>query len=189
MRNSFKVNTMLSLVDYAAVVNEIVLQYFDAEGEYQPHMGLFNTMRVFYCVCVKSSKYDDSIPHDFSDILEVDKLASDTDFINAFNDAIVPTAKKFDFANAYCDAMDIVEVKKNSLTSFVTRIGNSMKDIVNQVNGLINTDQLDKIESVAKTVSKNGIDPDKLIQDYKNSKAYKENMKENVAADTTWKKA
>ena len=38
-----------SVVDYVSLVNGIVGEFFDSEtGDYQPHIGRLNVMRLFY---------------------------------------------------------------------------------------------------------------------------------------------
>ena len=82
------VNTELSMIDYLVMVNDMVLEYFNEDGEYQPHIGMLNVMRLFYNHCVIESKFD--TPHDIIDAMDMEIIVEDDDFLNAFNDAIIP---------------------------------------------------------------------------------------------------
>ena len=53
-----KVKENFEIVDFATMVDSIVAEYFDAEGNYTPHIGMLNAMRVFYNECVTESKFD-----------------------------------------------------------------------------------------------------------------------------------
>ena len=114
MNTSFKVNTAFSALDYVVLVDQIAAQHFD-NGEYAPHLGLLNTMKIFYDNCVTESPLDAEIrnaENEISNLAAVTTLASNSDFIEAFNTALVTDCRKFDFANAYADAMKIVDNQK-----------------------------------------------------------------------------
>lgn len=56
-------------------------------------------MRTFYNEFITKSKFDESHPHDITDVLDLEDIVSDYGFIVAFNNAISPTNDKLDFAN------------------------------------------------------------------------------------------
>lgn len=74
-----------------------------------------NAMRIFYNKFVTNCKFDESHPHDITDVLQMEDIVADYDFIEAFNKAISPTVEKFDFTNAYADTMGIVSKNKRML--------------------------------------------------------------------------
>lgn len=81
------VKTELGIIGYVSMVDEIVLEYFNADGEYQPHIGMLNAMRLFYNECVKESKFDEQLAHDNIDAMEMEALVADQEFIEAYNRA------------------------------------------------------------------------------------------------------
>lgn len=111
-----------SVVDYVSLVNGIVGEFFDSEtGDYQPHIGRLNVMRLFYNECVVESKFD--LPHDFEDALMMDVLVEDEEFINEFNTAIKGDGKmRLDFANAYAEAMEMKILLQNYINSVQSRL-------------------------------------------------------------------
>lgn len=133
-----KVRTNLSLVEYVGVVDAIVDGYFDAEGEYQPALGYANTMRVFYNICVEESKFDSEIPHDFVDIIMVDKLAADQEFISNFESANREGCEGFTFSHAVVDAKEVVRTRTRSLSYSITPVIKVISQVLN--------DAIDKID-------------------------------------------
>ena len=95
------IDVKLSIVDFVSTVNDIVLEYFDADGAYTPHIGLLNAMRVFYNECVKESKFDGDIPHNVADALEMEAIVADEQFIQCFNEALKTDEYSLTFATAY----------------------------------------------------------------------------------------
>ena len=95
-----KVNTYIGMVEYLTMVNEIVLEYFDEDGNYQPQIGILNAMRLFYNECVIESKFE--LPHDITDAMDMEIMVTDDEFVNEFNNAIIGDRPgiRFDFANA-----------------------------------------------------------------------------------------
>lgn len=159
------VNTKLNLYEYVAAVQEIANEYFDEEGNYRPHYGILNAMRVFYNMCVRISKFDGVLPHDFVDLSQVEQLAADDEFIDEFNAALIADRIDTSFANAYRDAQEIVEYRKHS-------VGNIIDILKVQFNKLLAEIGAVDVNELVTTV-KNG-DVDKLISKYGESERFKE---------------
>lgn len=108
------VNTKLSLVEYSSVVEELVDGYFSISGQYQPEIGIANAMRVFYNMCTTDTAFDAEIPHDFIEVMLVDQLANNDEFLEAFNDCVsnCSTGYGFTFGNAFKDAQSIISERK-----------------------------------------------------------------------------
>ena len=103
MNTSFKVNTAFSALDYVVLVDQIAAQHFD-NGEYAPHLGLLNTMKIFMITALLNLHWmlKFAMPKTRSAILpQLPPLASNSDFIEVFNAALTTDCRKFDFANAY----------------------------------------------------------------------------------------
>lgn len=168
------VNTNLKMVDYLVMVNEIVLEYFNEEGEYQPQIGTLNAMRLFYNNCVVESKFD--ISHDIVDAMDMEPIVNDDEFIAAFNDAIIGDCPGIcmDFANAYKDALDIVETKKTSIERAVNSVKNMITSILDVINPLLSDEHIDKVSEIARDVSNGKISAEAVIDAYGKSKRFKE---------------
>lgn len=48
MENTMVIKKDFSVIDYVSLVNGIADEFFDVNGEYQPHLGRLNVMRLFY---------------------------------------------------------------------------------------------------------------------------------------------
>lgn len=168
------VNTDLGMVDYLVMVNEIVLEYFNEDGEYQPQIGTINAMRLFYNKCVVESKFD--APHDIVDAMDMETMIEDDDFIEAFNNAIVGNYPgiRMDFANAYRDALEIVETKKNSIERAFVSIKKSISAILDTINPLLSDDHIDKVSEIARDVANGKISAEAVVDAYGKSNRFKQ---------------
>lgn len=166
-----KVETNLSLVDFVAVTEALADGYFDDNGAYAPHMGLINAMRVFYNVCVVESKFDDAIPHDFVDVMLVEKLANDDDFYTAFKDACLLGAydERFTFATAYEKAYDIVDKRCKSV---LYSIGPALEVIAESLNTALSGVNIKEFNDVLNKMRENGVDAKAIWDAYTESAAF-----------------
>ena len=105
-----KFNNNLSLEDYVAVVEAIADGFFNENGEYVPHIGRMVTLMVFCDYCMKESAFSD-VENPDMDVIYANKV-----IMGAYKKALYISDDELCFANAYSDAMEIVEYRKNSLT-------------------------------------------------------------------------
>lgn len=147
-----KFETGLSLVDYSVIVENIVDGYFDFDGIYQPHIGQMNAMRIFYNNCVKESVFDEKYPHTISDIMDMQEIVNDTDFIEAFNTAIQLGAMKFDFANAFDTALSIVDMKKSSVGHVVEIVKKALIDLASELNRVMTPENMESLKMIANAI-------------------------------------
>lgn len=149
---SIKVKEYFDIVDYVAIVNVIAQEYFDEYGNYTPQIGLLNAIRVFYNDCVIESKFD--VPHNITEAEDMQSFIKDAEFIETFNASIADDGVvKLNFANAYKDAMDIVNYKKNTNNELVTTIKREISNLTEWLTGLANNDNLGRIEKIANDIS------------------------------------
>lgn len=170
MENTMVIKKDFSVVDYVSLVNAIVSEFFDADGEYVPHIGRMNAMRLFYNECVVESKFD--LPHDFEDALMMDVLVEDEEFIRAFNEAVKGDGMiRLDFSNAYAEALEIVNAKKDSLTGV-------LKDAINgfmqKMSPILSGDAIAKFTEIADNISKGNISAESFIDAYGKSQRIKD---------------
>lgn len=183
MNNNFEIDTKLSLCDYLTMVNEIVLEFFNEDGVYQPHIGKINAMRLFYNDCVKKSPYDEKYGHDIVDIMDMIDIVADEDFIYAYNEALAAGAyTSLDFENAYRDAMKIVDVKKSSFGNAVEIVGSMLNRIVNTISSVLTRENIEKVSKIAKEISDGNINAETIVNAYVEHAKKQENSKSKVVA-------
>lgn len=168
MENTMIIKKNLSVIDYVTLVNGIANDFFDSEtGEYTPHIGRLNAMRLFYNECVTESKFD--LPHDFEDALQMDVLVEDEEFIREFNVAVVGDGViRLDFANAYADAMEAVSAKKNSFGNAVNIIRKAIEKVSESISSVITDESLEKLTKIADSVNTNNLNLDSFVKAYSN---------------------
>lgn len=176
-RRKFNNNTSMLVVDYAIMVESLASEFFNLEtGDYQPHLGNLNAMRVFYNTFYRDEEKDDAI----IDALDMNPIVSDIDFITAFNDAITSCSGiQLDFANAYRDALDIVESRKTSVGRIFTGIKEGLQNLVETMSPAMDEENIGKIYSVVQEIAKGNISMDKIVKTY--GKNDTENQSENIS--------
>lgn len=157
------IKTDMNIVDYVSLVNNIVKEFFDDEGEYVPHIGRLNVMRLFYNECVIESNFE--LSHDFEDALQMDVLVEDEEFIKQFNTALKGDGTIcLDFANAYAEAMEIVNVRKGSFGNAVNVIKNAISNVVDMINPVLGKENIEKFNKLADTFSKGNLSADSIVE-------------------------
>ena len=180
MDNKVKVETKLGIVDFVTMVNAIVAEFFDADGNYTPHIGRLNAMRLFYNECVLDDTF--GIPHNITDALEMDALIKNEDFINLFTESLVSDNKfSFDFANAYDSAVEIVNVKKNSTGRIIDSIKNLIGRFTDILAPLFSEENIEKLEQISKDISNGKLSEQTIAEAFKNSDMFDEHETINKA--------
>lgn len=170
---NISVKSNLNIIEYITIVNAIVSEFFDEEGNYVPYMGKLNAMRLFYNNCVTESKFD--IEHNITDALQMATLVEDEDFIIAYNNAIKKDGNEcLNFANAYSDAMDIVNTRKGSFDNFIEKLQNALIKIVDKISPTFSEENLLKLSQIADEVSKGNFSADAIVEAYGKSQRIKE---------------
>lgn len=177
MKKSFVVDTKLKAMQYIMLVNDIASQYFFSDGTYVPQTGLLSAMQLFYNICVKSSKFDDMISHDSDSMDSIEILATDEEFIEAFNDALAIDGYRMDFANAFRDAMDIVETRKASLYHAVDMIENVIMSAIDKIAPALTKENIENVKAIAEDISKGNISAQSVVEAYSKSDRIKELIK------------
>lgn len=169
MEKNFVVKRTLDAVNYVMLVNDIASQHFYSSGEYVPHVGLLNSMRLFYNYCVVESKFDEKISHNSDSLDDIILLASDDDFIAEFNNALKATDRRLDFANAYLDAQDIVNTRKSSLHYAVELLGNALNAVVDRIAPSLTQENIDNIAKIANEIASGKPSAEALVEAYTKS--------------------
>ena len=145
-------------------------------GEYAPHLGLLNTMKIFYDNCVTESPLDAEIrnaENEISNLAAVTALASNSDFIEVFNDALVTDCRKFDSANAYADAMQIVDNQKSSMWTLLNIAQNAMNGLVAKIAPALTPENLAAMQKIAKGITENTPTAEAVVKAYADSELLK----------------
>lgn len=173
---NFVVNNILGMGDYIYLVNEIVSGYFGEMGEYQPHIGLLNVMRIYYNVCVKESVFDDVIPHDIIELGDLQPIIDDSDFRKVFADAIENNSDSYalTFGNMYRAAKEIIEQKNYSIKSGIDVIMQAIIDLADRINPAFSEDTLNQLSTIAKEIDNGNLSPNALWEAYSKSEAFKQ---------------
>lgn len=170
MNSILEVNTKLALFDYLAMVKEIAREFInDEDGAYQPHIGKLNAMRLFYNHCVIKSKFDEKYGHDVSDADTMEDIVTDDEFIEEFNNAIrCDGDTRYDFANAYKDAIEIVNVKKTSLGNAINIVGSMINKIFESVSPLLTEENIKVVSQISKDMSDGKVSAEAIVNAYAN---------------------
>lgn len=182
MNNVLKVNTKLALFDYLAMVRDIASEFInDEDGTYQPQIGKLNAIRLFYNNCVTKSKFDKKYGHDVIDASDMEEIVADDKFMKAYNKAIIGDgATQYDFANAYKDAIEIVNVKKTSFGSAVNIIGSMINKIFEGVSPLLTEENIEIVSQIAKDMSNGKVSAEAIVDAYADRLAKEENSNPKV---------
>ena len=174
MENTIEMNCILNLTDYLVVVDLIANEYFDTEtGAYTPQYGFLNAMRVFYNMCVKTDLYN--LPHEITDGMDMEKLVVDEDFVDAFNQAMLGDGKfRFDFANAYMQAMDIVRTKNTSAREILNELISKAIAGLESIGDVMTEENINKIVKIAEDIGNGKISAEQIVEAYGNSKRLQE---------------
>jgi len=183
MSMTMNIGTKLNMLDYLSIVNEIANEFFNEDGDYQPHIGLINAMCVFYNNCVKSSKFDEKFGHEIVDPTEISEVFEDEEFIQAFNASITVTMVCFDFANAFRDAMDIVNTKKNSVNQIYNKIKKLANDATTVMASMVTKENLDRIDAITDKIKNGTLDVDAFIESYGSSEMFKRTLESAKKAE------
>lgn len=173
-----KVNTNLNVFQYLNMVNDIADGFYSEQHEYQPHIGMVETMRIFYANCVVESEFDSVCPHDTDDVDLLAQVLSNEDFIDEYNKALIDLdGYKFNFACAYRDAMDIVDSMKNSHLTFIGRLQSALVALIDKVNDKLSDGTIDKLNSFADDLKAGKIDYYKFFENFADSDVLEESLR------------
>jgi len=169
-----------TVAEYYSLVNEIVDSYFDEAGNYAPHIGDMCTMLAFYNGCIMNKNLISDMEV-ITDIFDADVIFANEEFLEAFNEAITFDGDiKYDFANAFKNAMEIIHSRINSPTYAISQatrqIGelvSNLDNMISSVNNVMNEETVDKLLEFAKNVSDGKYDAKAVTDAFTESEAFK----------------
>lgn len=144
-------------------LSKIIADGFFPFGEYLPSEGKINAMRLYFNICVQES------PFEFTGNVETDKemneILADEEFTQCFLESMAKTSMfELTFANAYYDALEVVETRKSSLSQVVDTIKNSFGDLLESITDTLNPDSITKLENMIKEANNINLSDDKVVQ-------------------------
>ena len=170
-----KINNELGLVRYILVTDAIVAGYFDTDNSYIPHYGIVEAMRIYYSECVVESEFDQECPRDTEDLNLLVRVFENPEFKKVFNDALQQSdGYSFDFSNAYCAAMKIVESRVNSTKTLIGAIRNQLGVIINEFSTLMTDENIDKVTKIMEEIKSGNMDYYKIMDLFKDTDRFKE---------------
>lgn len=174
MDKKMVIDTKLGIVKYMSVVNEISSAYFNEDGDYQPQIGLLNAMTSFFNNCVTESKFDDEFNHDIDDPFDIEKIIMDDDFVEAFNDAIIVRCIQLDYANAFRDALDIVNTNKVSINHAIMKLKKLINGIADSFSSVLTPETIELVEKLKELMEGGEFTVDKFMESYGDSQMFQQ---------------
>lgn len=182
-----KYNENLGINEYIFATDKIAQVYFDGDNQYQPHIGLLETMWLFYSLCVTETKYDKDINAKLDEMEKARKekntddnkqmfdltiyqdLFSDDEFIKEFNNVVTSYKKPnygLTFGSAFRSAMEIVKTKRNSVNSLEYTITKILTELADKFENLISPDKIEELTDIAKRIQTGETAADAVVQAY-----------------------
>lgn len=183
-----KYNEKLGINEYIFATDKIAQVYFDGDNQYQPHIGLLETMWLFYSLCVTETKYDKDINVKLDEMDKARKeqnsddnnkqmfdltiyqdLFSDDEFIREFNNVVTSYKKPnygLTFGSAFRSAMEIVKTKRNSVNSLEYTITKILTELADKFENLISPDKIEELTDIAKRIQTGETAADAVVQAY-----------------------
>lgn len=177
-----KYNNKLNLIDYLQVVNEIAQEFFDANTyEYTPQVGELYAVCSYFNHCVELEETDTIKKHPIEDMMDMQELYEDDDFMEHFWNEIddfdcVKTS--LTFGHAYSQALDIVNYKKSDANSFAIAISSGMDAILTSFRESFSDDEIKKFTEIAQQVVEGKLSNEAIVDAYEKSDRFKENTKQ-----------
>ena len=177
-----KYNNKLNLVDYINVVNELANEFFDDEHyEYTPQVGEMYAVCAYFNYCVELEDTDEIKQHPITDILEMQQLFDNEEFMNHFNEEIDGYSSvkiNLTFGHAYNTAIDIVENKKSDANSFANAISAAMDAILKSFRNSFSDEEINKFTNIAQQIVDGKISNEAIVNAYEKSDRFKENTEQ-----------
>ena len=179
-----KYNENLGINEYIFATDKIAQVYFDADNQYQPHVGLLETMWLFYSLCVTETKYDKNIKTKLDEIetkkkeknekvqfdLSIyEELFSDEEFVKEFNNVVTSYKKpnySLTFGSAFRSAMEIVKTKRNSVNSLEYAITKILTELAEKFENLISPKKIEELTDIAKKIQSGETAADAVVKAY-----------------------
>lgn len=179
-----KYNENLGINEYIFATDKIAQVYFDADNQYQPHVGLLETMWLFYSLCVTETKYDKNIKTKLDEIetkkkeknekvqfdLSIyEELFSDEEFVKEFNNVVTSYKKpnySLTFGSAFRSAMEIVKTKRNSVNSLEYAITKILTELAEKFENLISPEKIEELTDIAKKIQSGETVADAVVKAY-----------------------
>lgn len=182
-----KYNENLGINEYIFATDKIAQVYFDGDNQYQPHIGLLETMWLFYSLCVTETKYDKDINAKLDEMEKARKekntddnkqmfdltiyqdLFSDDEFVKEFNNVVTSYKKPnygLTFGSAFRSAMEIVKTKRNSVNSLEYTITKILTELADKFENLISPDKIEELTDIAKRIQTGETAAKAVVQAY-----------------------
>lgn len=174
-----KFNNELTLSEYTVITENIANAYFDREtGEYTPHIGELFTLATYFnnCAIVEESDEMDAL---ITDIHDIEKLTNNEEFMDAFEDATKAEQRiRIDFSNAYRNAHDIIDQRKNGMYQFTTNTILGLKTVGEILEKTISSVNIEQLSQISKNIADGNLGANEIAKEYQKTDRYKEVISE-----------
>jgi len=154
-------------LEWSVLVASIAEGYFD-DGEYTPHFGILNVMRLFFNECVEKVGNKKAVKSESLD--DIERFVNDPDFIAEFNKVIFYDDDKFiidmTFEYAYQTAMGIVAQRTTSWGELTNILIDVIKKVAAYAKDLASEENIQLLQELSKKLSDGGITADAIVEAY-----------------------
>lgn len=169
MRKKINVKDYVDVVDYVSAVNRMADAYFDDFNEYIPHFGRMEAVFTFFSIFIDEESL---LSHFEGQEIDEEFLLTNEECLEIFNHALSSNfGYKLDFANAYMDAMEIVNTRKNSFNNAVEVVKKLLARVLDTVNPMLTNENIEAISKIAQEFSNGNVNADSIIESFMNKKA------------------
>ncbi len=118
-------------------------------------------MLVFYNYFVTESKFNDIPAEEF----DTDQFFADEEFLEEYNKALTDNQRvRFNFGNAYADALEIVNTRKSSIYTIIDRIQAGLEGLVDKISPVITEENLNKLAKISDDVAKGDLSAESVLK-------------------------
>lgn len=145
---------------YLQLVETLVSDYFNDEGEYVPHLGRISSMLTF------GAEFG-YLTDENASLNEAADFISNDQFISEYEDALLDKGG-LTFGSAMVDALEIVEERKSGTNRLLTLLTKFMEEATEKLAEFVNYGNIETISKIASAMGNTDDWAGALISAYKN---------------------
>lgn len=158
-----------NIEEYVSLVNALADGYFDKNGDYVPHFGRLVAMELFYLNCVTEDGYKVVGKHDTNDLNAMSELFKKDEFVEAFYKAMFSPSTPLNFAQAYQDAMSIVDNRKNSFNQMASAIKRVVEDGIDSLRTMFSDENMASLNGIVDAIKDGSLSSESIVAAVQNS--------------------
>ena len=96
---------------------------------------------------------------------DTDQFFADEEFLEEYNKALNDNQRvRFNFGNAYADALEIVNTRKSSIYTIIDRIQAGLEGLVDKISPVITEENLNKLAKISDDVAKGDLSAESVLK-------------------------